>query len=130
MTIGRLATAAGVNVETIRYYQRIGLINEPQKPQQGFRQYSDESLGQIKFIKRAKQLGFSLNEIADLLELDGGHCRDVRIRAEKKRDKIEKQIKDLQAMLGTLNQLIHACRHTGKSKQRCPIVETLSEHDS
>lgn len=124
MTIGRLADAAEVNVETIRYYQRIGLINEPEKPQQGFRKYSCRSLEQIIFIKRAKQLGFSLQEIADLLEMGDGNCSDVRVRAEKKRDKIEKQIKDLQALKDTLNQLIQACR-SGKGKQKCPIVETL-----
>jgi len=124
LTIGRLAEAAGVNVETIRYYQRIGLIEEPKKPQQGFRKYSDEALGQLQFIKRAQQLGFSLQEIAELLELGDGHCRDVRIRAEKKRDKIEKQIKDLQALQSTLNQLIQAC-HSGKGRKKCPIVETL-----
>jgi len=128
-TIGRLAAAAGVNVETIRYYQRIGLISEPKKPTQGFRKYHNETLEQIKFIKRAQQLGFSLQEIDDLLELGDGHCRDVRIRAEQKRDKIEKQIRDLQNLKNTLTQLIHAC-HSGKGKQKCPIVETLLAQDS
>jgi len=124
LTIGRMAKAAGVNVETVRYYQRIGLIDEPVKPQQGFRKYSKETLEQIQFIKRAQQLGFSLQEIADLLEMGDGHCSDVRIRAEKKRDKIEKQIQDLQALQDTLNQLIKAC-HSGKDRQKCPLVETL-----
>jgi len=128
MTIGRLAEAAGVNVETIRYYQRIGLISEPIKPQQGFRKYQHRTLEQIIFIKRAQQLGFSLQEIADLLELGDGHCRDVRKRAEKKRDKIEGQIRDLRALQDTLTQLINAC-HSGKGKQKCPIVETLLEKD-
>jgi MerR family mercuric resistance operon transcriptional regulator len=127
-TIGRLAAAAGVNVETVRYYQRIGLIYEPKKPKQGFRKYPNETLEHIRFVKRAQQLGFSLHEIAELLELGEGHCRDVRIRAEKKRDKIEKQIKDLQALQDTLNQLIRAC-HAGKGKQKCPIVETLLAED-
>ncbi len=127
-TIGRLATAAGVNVETVRYYQRIGLIDEPTKPAHGFRKYSNEALEHIKFIKRAQQLGFSLQEIADLLELGDGHCRDVRIRAEQKSDKIAKQIRDLQALQDTLNQLIRAC-HSGKGKQKCPIVETLLAQD-
>ena len=127
-TIGRLAAAAGVNVETIRYYQRIGLIDEPRKPRQGFRKYPYQTLEHIRFVKRAQQLGFSLQEIADLLELGDGHCRDVRIRAEKKRDKIEKQIRDLQALQDTLTQLINAC-HSGKRKQKCPIVETLLAQD-
>lgn len=128
MTIGRLAEAAGVNVETIRYYQRIGLISEPKKPQQGYRKYPHKTLEQIRFIKRAQQLGFSLQEILDLLELGDGHCSDVRERAEEKRDKIERQIRDLQALQGTLTELINAC-HSGKGKQKCPIVETLSDRE-
>ena len=128
-TIGRLATAAGVNVETVRYYQKIGLIDEPLKPEQGFRKYPDETLEHIKFIKRAQKLGFSLQEIADLFELGDGHCRDVRIRAEEKCDKIGKQIRDLQALQTTLTHLISAC-NAGKTKQKCPIVETLLAQDS
>lgn len=126
MTIGRLAEAAGVNVETIRYYQRIGLISEPKKPQQGYRKYTHEALEQIKFTKRAQQLGFSLQEIADLLELSDGHCSDVRKRAEKKRDKIKKQIKDLQSLQATLDQLIDTCNFGG-GNHICPIIETLLE---
>lgn len=129
MTIGRLAESAGVNVETIRYYQRIGLICEPMKPQQGFRKYQYETLKQIIFIKRAKQLGFSLHEIADLIELGDGRCSDVRKRAEKKREKITKQIKDLQTLQNTLSQLIQEC-NSGKGNQKCPIVETLLDNES
>jgi MerR family mercuric resistance operon transcriptional regulator len=128
LTIGRLARAASVNVETIRYYQRIGLVNEPTKPVQGFRKYSADTIEQIKFIKRAQQLGFSLKEIAELLVLGKGHCSDVRKRAEAKRDKINSQIKDLEALRSTLNTLIKAC-HSGKGKHECPIVETLSEKE-
>lgn len=128
-TIGRLAMAAGVNVETVRYYQRRGLIKEPDKPQQGFRKYPYEVIEHIKFIKRAQQLGFSLNEIADLLELGDGHCRDIRERAERKRDKIEEQIRDLQALSETLNQLIRKC-NAGKNAHYCPLVETLLAQDA
>ena len=127
-TIGRLATAAGVNVETVRYYQKIGLIKEPLKPEQGFRKYSEKVLEQIQFIKRAQKLGFSLQEIADLFEMSDGHCRDVRIRAEEKSDKIGKQIRDLQALQNTLTYLISACK-AGKASQKCPIVETLLAQD-
>jgi MerR family mercuric resistance operon transcriptional regulator len=125
LTIGRLAQAASVNVETIRYYQRVGLVKEPAKPAQGYRQYQTDTIDQIKFIKRAQQLGFSLKEIAELLVLGKGHCKDVRKRAESKRDRINSQIKDLEALRNTLNTLIKACR-SGKGKQECPIVETLS----
>lgn len=128
-TIGRLAIAAGVNVETVRYYQKIGLIKKPLKPEQGFRKYSAKALEQIQFIKRAQKLGFSLQEIADLFELGDGHCRDVRIRAEEKSEKIGKQIRDLQALQNTLTHLISEC-NAGKGSQKCPIVETLLAQDS
>jgi len=124
-TIGRLATAAGVNVETVRYYQRRGLIVEPVKPYSGFRRYPTDCVGQIQFIKRAQKLGFNLTEIAELLELGDGHCRDVQKRAEIKRDKIVKQIRDLQGLRDTLEQLISACHEGGKHRQHCPIVEKL-----
>lgn len=123
-TIGRLATAAGVNVETVRYYQKRGLIEEPLKPEQGYRKYSYKVIEQIQFIKRAQKLGFSLQEIADLFELGDGHCSDVRIRAEEKCEKIGKQIRDLQALQKTLTSLISAC-NAGKGTEKCPIVETL-----
>jgi MerR family mercuric resistance operon transcriptional regulator len=129
LTIGRLAQAASVNVETIRYYQRVGLVREPGKPAQGFRRYPEDTIDQIKFIKRAQQLGFSLKEISELLILGKGHCKDVRKRAEAKRDRIESQIKDLEALRSTLTTLIKAC-HSGKGKHACPIVETLSREDT
>ncbi len=124
LTIGRLAEFANVNVETVRYYQRIGLVDEPEKPEQGFRKYPNSTVKQIKFIKRAQQLGFNLQEITDLLELGDSHCHDVRIRAELKRDKISKQIKDLQDMQTALTNLIDTC-HTGKTEPKCPLVESL-----
>ena len=127
LTIGSLAKAAEVNIETIRYYQRIGLINEPVKPAQGYRIYSDEILSRIKFIKCAQQLGFSLQEIEELLKFGEGkgRCNDVRLRAEKKRTQIDKQIKDLKKLRTTLNGLINSCEKTGKSSQ-CAIVDTLT----
>lgn len=125
LTIGRLARAAGVNVETIRYYQRIGLINEPKKPIRGFRTYPPDAVRQIQFIKRAQQLGFSLSDIADLLELGAGKCKDVMHKAEEKRTRVEEQLNDLQALHRTLSDLIEACRK-GDHQQQCPIVETLS----
>jgi len=125
LTIGRLARAAEVNIETIRYYQRVSLITEPVKPQSGYRQYSEDIINRIHFIKRAQKLGFSLKEIADLLEMGDGHCDDIRQRAEVKRDMIMQQIADLTSMRETLDNLIHSCDTTGDT--RCPIVETLSK---
>ena len=124
LTIGKLAKTAGVNIETIRYYQRKGLIKEPIKPAFGFRKYAYKLVESILFIKRAQRLGFSLQEIGELLDLGTGHCRDVRLRAEKKRDKIETQIGDLVALRDTLNQLINECQ-SGENEQHCPIVESL-----
>lgn len=125
LTIGHLARAADVNIETVRYYQRIGLIQEPKKPQTGYRVYPPETIDRIKFIKRAKILGFSLQEITELLELGDGHCNDVRIRAEEKREHIDQQIKDLKKLRKTLDTLIKTCQ-TAPDTARCPIVETLT----
>ena len=127
LTIGRLARAAGVNVETVRYYQRLGLVDEPAKPERGYRHYPADTLDRIVFIKRAQQLGFRLEEIRELLELGDGHCADVRTRAEEKRRQIAAQIRDLQAMEATLDKLIAACR-AGRGDAHCPIVETLARH--
>jgi len=129
LTIGRLAKLVGVNTETVRYYQRIGLIDEPATPLSGFRKYSYKTAENIIFIKRAQRLGFSLQEIADLLKIGEGHCAEVRAHAEKKRNKIDSQIRDLQALRDTLNQLISEC-NSGKNERHCPIVETLLEQGS
>ncbi|MFK5913034.1 MAG: MerR family DNA-binding protein [Woeseiaceae bacterium] len=125
LTIGILAKTAGVNLETIRYYQRIKLIQEPRKPSQGYRVYPEECLTRIKFIKRAQQLGFSLKEIDELLQLGNAKCDDVRLRAEQKRNQIDKQIKDLRKLRSTLSELIESC-HTNKKPASCAIVETLT----
>ena len=129
LTIGRLARAAGVNVETVRYYQRLGLVDEPAKPERGYRHYPVDTLDRIVFIKRAQQLGFRLEEIRELLELGDGRCADVRTRAEEKRRQIEAQIRDLRAMRATLDELIAACR-AGRGDAHCPIVETLARRQS
>ena len=83
LTIGRVAKMADVNVETIRYYQRRGLIVEPTKPMFGFRHYANKTISRIRFIKRAKNMGFKLREIEELLKLDDGHCDDARALAEQ-----------------------------------------------
>lgn len=126
LTIGHLAKAAEVNVETIRYYQRVKLITEPNKPAQGYRIYPEETLKRIKFIKRAQQLGFSLKEIEELLQLGEGNCHDVRQLAETKRNQIDKQINDLQNLRKTLSQLITSCKSDNRNSH-CAIVEALSE---
>lgn len=125
LTIGYLAKAAGVNIETIRYYQRIKLIKKPKKPLTGYRYYDSTIIARINFIKRAQKLGFSLKEISDLLALGEGNCDDVRIQAQKKRNVIDQQITDLKNLRNTLDNLIHSCDAT--SDTLCPIVDTLSK---
>ncbi len=125
LTIGPLARSAGVNVETVRYYQRVALIQEPPKPLEGYRYYPPETIDRLKFIKRAQQLGFSLKEIAELLELGDGNCMDVRARAEEKRTQIDRQINDLKNLRQTLDTLIQTCQ-TDTNPAHCPLVENLS----
>jgi len=123
MTIGVLARSAGVNIETIRYYQRRGLIGTPRKPLGGVRRYDADTLAHLRFIKRAQQLGFSLREIGDLLELGAGACAETRLLAEARLADIETRLRDLQAMRRTLARLIQSCR-AGR-EAACPIVESL-----
>jgi MerR family mercuric resistance operon transcriptional regulator len=124
MTIGTLARAAGVNIETVRYYQRRGLITTPRKPPGGVRRYAHETLAQLRFIKRAQQLGFSLREITELLKLGEGSCAETRTLAERKRADIDVRLRDLKAMRATLEKLIRSCRAGVPS--HCPIIESLS----
>ena len=129
MTIGNLARAAGVNVETIRYYQRIGLVDKPLKPSQGYRRYPAAIIDRIQLIKRAQELGFTLNEITELLSLDDGNCDAARTIAEHKREVIQQRIKDLQAMQGELANLIKACRTNVDGQGHCAIIETLTRQN-
>ncbi|HHB13438.1 MAG TPA: Hg(II)-responsive transcriptional regulator [Chromatiales bacterium] len=124
LTIGQLARCAGVHVETIRYYQRRGLVSEPPKPACGYRVYPEETIQRVQFIKRAQRLGFSLREIAELLALGDGRCSDVSAMAARKCRQIEAQIADLQAMRDALLQLLRACREHG-GQTRCPMVTSL-----
>ncbi len=126
LSIGSLANAADVNVETIRYYQRRGLLDEPSKPLGGHRRYPPSAATRVRFIKRAQQLGFTLEEIKDLLLLeDGQSCRETRLLAEHKLDLIEARIADLSRMRRLLKGLIAQCVE-GKRPRSCPIIATLS----
>jgi len=129
LTIGRVAKAAGVNLQTVRYYQRRGLIERPAKPAHGYRHYTEETVERIRFIKRAQRLGFSLAEIDELLELGDGRCADVRRVAEHQRDLVAERIEALIAMRDTLDDLIECCRQ-GKTPNHCPLIETLSGSES
>ena len=126
MTIGRLAKAAGVNIETIRFYQRIGLINTPNKPPRGVRLYADGDAARLRFIKRAQELGFALAEVRNLLTLEHGQsCGAARALAVQKLEIVESRLADLARMRGVLQGLIARCdRRPGK--HACPIIETLA----
>jgi MerR family mercuric resistance operon transcriptional regulator len=125
LTIGQLARAADVNVETIRYYQRRLLLDQPDKPLGGHRRYAPAAVKRVKFIRRAQQLGFTLEEVKNLLRLeDGGGCRETRQLAEQKVTIIEARIAALTRMRGALRELIAQC---GDERARtCPIIATLA----
>jgi len=125
-TIGTIAKKAGVNIETIRYYQRIALIDEPQKPPSGFRVYPDSVIDRIHFIQRAQLLGFSLSEIKHLLELEDGGCAQTRELAEQKLVLINGKIDDLQVIASVLKKHIRVCK-TNKDQQACPLITSLAE---
>jgi MerR family mercuric resistance operon transcriptional regulator len=129
LTIGKLAKQTEVTIETIRHYQRIGLLTEPEKPQGGYRCYSDDAITRIRFIKRAQQAGFTLKEIATLLSLDGAHCTDIRQLAEQKCQQIDQQIKDLTALRQLLVTLVSDCQQTA-SFERCAILDAFSDDAS
>lgn len=126
LTIGKIAVLSDVSVETIRYYQNIGLIQEPSKPVKGYRTYTKDNIRELKFIKKAQRLGFTLKEIAELFEIGKGQCADIQDKAKLKRDQISSQIVELRALECTLNELISSCQHS-KEPQTCPIIESLSE---
>ena len=126
LTIGKLAQRAAVNIETIRYYQRRRLLDVPDKPPGGYRRYPAAAVTRVCFIKRAQQLGFTLEEVKGLLLLeDGQNCRETRLLAERKLALIEERINDLVRMRGTLKGLIAECAK-GRRPRSCPIIATLA----
>jgi Cu(I)-responsive transcriptional regulator len=129
LTVGQVAKLAGVGIETIRFYEREGLLDEPARRTSGYRQYGDEAVAVLRFIRRAKQLGFTLKEIKALLGLrtDTLATRsDVRAQATAKVVDIEAKIRDLQRMRDALSVLTDACHGDGPAAG-CPILEALSE---
>jgi MerR family transcriptional regulator, mercuric resistance operon regulatory protein len=123
MTIGTLARATGVQVETIRFYQRRGLLGLPRRPAGGVRRYGEDAAARLTFIKRAQDIGFTLAEIAELLRLERG-CRDAHDLASAKLATIERRMADLARMRKTLRELVGRCE-SGKSAA-CPIIEALA----
>ena len=131
LTIGQLAKRAGVNVETVRYYERRGLLPQPPRRASGYRQYSPEDLAYLQFIRRAQTLGFSLKEIAELLALRVDptvSCSDVRARAEHKLADIDAKIRALAGMKAALRRLIETCSGQGPTSA-CPILEAFKTQE-
>jgi MerR family copper efflux transcriptional regulator len=128
MTIGRFAKQAGVNIDTVRYYERHGLLPEPARRASGYREYTAADLDRLLFVRRAKELGFTLAEIGELLSLTGergNDMRGVRRKAEQRLEQVEFKIKELQRVRRGLKMLIGACPGHGELA-RCPIVAALS----
>lgn len=125
LTIGKLAQAANVGVETIRFYERKGLIKQPAKDG-GFRYYSSDVINRIHFIKRSQELGFTLQESKELLELkikNHSKCSDVLSKTEEKIEEINQKIQDLKKMKNTLKDLANCCHSEDMPLSECPILE-------
>lgn len=126
ITIGQVAAACDVNVETVRFYQRRGLLPEPPKQLRGFRYYDDVTISRVRFIKRAQALGFSLEEIRGLLRLEQSNaCRETHDAAMLKLQLVEQRIADLERLRATLTTLVRQCE-SGAEGVSCPIIESLS----
>src|SRR5687767_12138016 len=126
LTIGKLAAAAGVGVDTVRFYERSGLLKKPRRTPAGYRVYAQGDAARLRFVRRAKALGFSLEEITELLKLnDGGGRRSaVRKLAERRLDEIERKLEELTQMRNSLRHLLHDCRGDGPL-QGCPIIAAV-----
>lgn len=130
ITVGQLARAAAVNVETVRYYQRIGLLSMPRRDYGSIRRYMADDLKRIRFIKRAQRLGFSLDEVALLLGLsDGRHCAETKTLAQTRLAVVEEKIADLAAIRSALKGLVAKCSK-GSRGCGCPVIDALIEDES
>ncbi len=129
MTIGRLAIESSTDAQTIRYYERLGLLPRPMRTESNYRVYDEGAITRLMFIRRAKEIGFSLNDIKVLLDMSDGkqrRCSDVRAFAASRLAKIRVQIADLHAMEKTLSNLVDQCARSDRIT-KCPILETLSQ---
>ena len=125
LTIGQLATAVGVHVETVRYYQRESLMPTPRRAYGSIRRYGADDVRRLRFIKRAQALGFTLEEIATLLAVDQGkHCAETRELAATKLALVDAKLRDLRAMRSALAGMVRQCATEGDN-QHCPAVEAL-----
>ena len=131
LTIGQVARQAGVGVETVRFYERQGLLEEPSRRESGYRQYPGDVVARLRFIKRAKELGFSLKEVKELLALRVNPaitCAEVKRQAEAKIADIEGKIASLLRMKKVLVRLTAVCRGQGPTSE-CPILDALDKEE-
>jgi Hg(II)-responsive transcriptional regulator len=131
LKIGQLAKQVGVNIETIRYYERLNLLGPTSRLPSGYRLYNSEAQRRLRFIKNAQALGFTLHEIAELLDLrvsSNARCGDVQRKAEAKLQHVEDKVRDLQSLASALRRLIRDCR-AGQSTDRCPILQSLEKNE-
>lgn len=129
MTIGQLAKRAHVHVETVRYYERRGLVAEPRRTASGYRQYGEAAVARIRFIKRAQDLGFSLKEISELLGLRIRHataCGPVERKTRAKIELVEQKIAELQGIKRALEGVVAACQAREPTGE-CPLLEQLED---
>lgn len=130
LTRGQLAREVGVNFATVRYYERRGLLRHQHRSAGGYHQYDEDSVRRLRFIRRAQELGFTLKEIEELLDLRldaKAVCNDVKHRAHAKISDMQQKIRDLQRMKKALGTLVEACEREGTT-DHCPILESL-DHD-
>jgi MerR family mercuric resistance operon transcriptional regulator len=130
LTIGRVAAEVGVSIQTIRYYERRGLLAAPGRTASGYRQYSGDAVSRLRFIRHAQELGFSLKEVGELLNLRVKHgraCDAVERSARQKIELVQRKIRGLQRVKQTLERLAAACE-TRRATDPCPILEALEEH--
>lgn len=128
-TIGVLARSAGVNVQTVHYYERRGFLFPVGRKPSGYRLYDDESLKRLKFIRRAKEIGFTLKEIKELLDLNiasPAACARVKEQTERKLGSVEEKMEALGSIKKALEDLIVACEKR-RPTEKCPILKTIEE---
>lgn len=132
LTIGHVARAAGINLETVRYYERVGVLPKPPRGASGYRLFPADTVRRLRFIRRGQELGFSLREIRELLALRASPrttSAEIRKRAEKKIADIEGKIRTLDAMSKTLQKLTKSCAGCGPASE-CPILESLNGEEA
>ena len=132
MKIGQVAIEAGVNVQSLRFYERRGLLKPPRRRESGYREYDPEAVRLVRFVKRSQELGFTLQEVQELLRLredQKASCTEVRAAARSKVEDIDSKMKTLRAMRRALGSLINSCTSDGSTRY-CPILEAIEDSES